>query len=990
MPITLPMHKPSDRLEALFEAAAAIDDATERAAYLVRACPDPVLRREVESLLAAHQSPDLLFAEPTTRAEPPSTEGVGTMIGRYKLLEPLGEGGFGTVWLAEQREPVRRRVALKLIKLGLDSKQVVARFEAERQALALMDHPNIAKFLDAGVTDDPDHSALRPPHSAIPHARPYFVMELVRGIPITRFCDENQLATRERLDLFIKVCQAVQHAHQKGIIHRDLKPSNVLVTLHDGVPVPKVIDFGIAKATQQELTDRTVHTLFHQFMGTPAYVSPEQAEMSGLDIDTRSDIYSLGVLLYELLTGLTPFDGKELLASGLDEMRRTIREKEPLRPSTKLAQSLTAGKTAIRNPPSAIEGDLDWIVMKCLEKDRARRYETANGLAMDLKRHLANEPVVARPPSAAYRFEKMVRRHRAALATGCALVLVGAAGFAGVLWQWRRADFNARAEASQRQLAELNFQNARDAIDRMFIRVADGLADQPRMEQVRRQLLEDALRFYEGFLKQKAADPSVQWGAALAYLRVGDIYDKLGQYDRGAAPLAQGIAMLEALDRRQRLSARGREELASAHGRLAFANYWLRPDTKLALAHRQKELALFQELQREFPTEPKYSRQTASIHVDVGNVLKAANRPEEAIDHFEQALNLCERRRIDFPDLPEDRTLTAHIHHWRGAALEFTGRYEEAERAYRTAHDLRVQMVSEQPNQAWLQNTLAHVRTYLVELLMKTGRLPEAQALSQLSVAQHEEILANHPDVGDYRRCAGAAFESFGRLQAALARPREAEAALRRSVAIREKLVTDIPDVPVHTDDLASSYYSLGVWLTEAGRADEAGVTFRKALALWEQLMAPSPRTRACERNLAWMLATCPVLEFRNPQRAVTLVRSSMQHEGDTARHWCLQGIAHYRAADAPAAIASLRKSMDLANTADAKPWLFLAMCLQQQGDHTQARQWYDKAVAWIDKVHPGDESYARFRDEAAQVLGVVARGDDLSRGPASPPLKEP
>src|SRR5262245_4091500 len=392
------MSQSPPRVVSLFETAVELGGPEEQARFLDRECPDPGLRREVEALLAAHDKPDSLFAEKTIRLETSTVESVGAMIGRYKLLEALGEGGFGSVWLAEQKEPVRRKVALKVIKLGMDTKSVIARFEAERQALALMDHPNIAKVLDAGATDS---------------GRPYFIMELVRGIPITKFCDENKLATRERLDLFIKVCHAVQHAHQKGIIHRDLKPSNVLVTLHDGVPVPKVIDFGIAKATQQELTDKTIHTQFQQFIGTPAYVSPEQAEMSGLDIDTRSDIYSLGVLLYELLTGVTPFDGGELLASGLDEMRRTIREREPLRPSTRLntlsdaERTSTAARRASEPAKLAhlLSGDLDWIVMQCLEKDRTRRYDTANGLAMDLKRHLNNEPIIARPPSTIYRFQ---------------------------------------------------------------------------------------------------------------------------------------------------------------------------------------------------------------------------------------------------------------------------------------------------------------------------------------------------------------------------------------------------------------------------------------------------------------------------------------------------------------------------------------------------------------------------------------------------------
>jgi serine/threonine protein kinase/tetratricopeptide (TPR) repeat protein len=367
----------------------------------------------------------------------------GDRIGRYKLLEEIGEGGCGVVYVAEQEQPVRRRVALKAIKLGMDTRQVIARFEAERQALALMDHSNIAKVLDAGATET---------------GRPYFVMELVRGIKITDYCDKNNLSTEERLKLFILVCSAIQHAHQKGIIHRDIKPSNILVTLHDGLPVPKVIDFGIAKATSdQRLTDKTIYTAFEQFIGTPAYMSPEQAEMSGLDIDTRSDIYSLGVLLYELLTGQTPFDAVALLKAGVDQMRRIIREQEPQRPSTRLSTLEHADLTVLAEhrraePPKLIRtvrGDLDWIVMRALEKDRTRRYETANGFAMDIQRHLNHEPVLAAAPSALYTMQKLARRHRLALAT-CAIVflcLVGATVTSMLLVRAKQAEIRARVEA---------------------------------------------------------------------------------------------------------------------------------------------------------------------------------------------------------------------------------------------------------------------------------------------------------------------------------------------------------------------------------------------------------------------------------------------------------------------------------------------------------------------------------------------------------------
>jgi serine/threonine protein kinase/WD40 repeat protein len=402
-------------LDTIFCAAVEIASAEDRAAYIARACGEDLgLRGQVERLVAAHFRAGGFLEPPaapptTTVDEPAVAERPGAVIGPYKLLEQLGEGGFGTVFMAEQQQPVRRRVALKVLKPGMDTRQVVARFEAERQALAIMDHPHIAKVFDGGAT---------------PSGRPYFVMELVKGLPITEFCDHNRLAPRKRLELFVQVCWAVQHAHQKGVIHRDLKPSNVLVAVHDVTPVVKVIDFGVAKALGQGLTDGTQFTGFAQMVGTPLYMSPEQAGQSSLDVDTRSDIYSLGVLLYELLTGTTPFAAERFRKAAYDEIRRIIREEEPPRPSTRLSGSKDALPAVSAQRPAdpaklarLVRGELDWIVMKCLEKDRDRRYQTANGLARDLERYLHDQPVQACPPSAWYRLRKFARRNKVALVT---------------------------------------------------------------------------------------------------------------------------------------------------------------------------------------------------------------------------------------------------------------------------------------------------------------------------------------------------------------------------------------------------------------------------------------------------------------------------------------------------------------------------------------------------------------------------------------------
>ena len=531
--------------DAVFFTALNLSDLEQRKLFLDQACAgNPELRAAVEELLSAQGNAEHFFAKGASAFNLPADEipsalkegisekvfldePIGTRVGPYKLLQKLGEGGCGVVYMAEQEKPVRRRVALKVIKLGMDTKNVIARFEAERQALALMDHPNIARVLDAGATET---------------GRPYFVMELVRGVKITEYCDANNFDTRQRLELFIQVCHALQHAHQKGVIHRDIKPSNILVTHHDGVPVPKVIDFGIAKAIEGKLTEQTLFTAYEQLIGTPAYMSPEQAEYSGLDVDTRSDIYSLGVLLYELLTGKTPFDHKEMMQSGVEGMRRTLRETEPQRPSgiltTLHGTELTATAAHRHSDPpkliSLLKGDLDWIVMKALEKDRTRRYETANGLLMDVERYLNNEPVVARPPSQLYRFQKLVRRNKIVFISGGLVFLSLLAGLGLSTWLFIREREARHEQMMMREKAESAEQRAeaREKINQAAIYVHQGNFDEAGT------LL--------GEVKSPLPKPS--YDGVLAYRTVGEWLALQGRWDESAKRYL-GLMEIDKLDK---------------------------------------------------------------------------------------------------------------------------------------------------------------------------------------------------------------------------------------------------------------------------------------------------------------------------------------------------------------------------------------------------------------------------------------------------------
>jgi serine/threonine protein kinase len=701
----------------------------EQAAYLDAVCAgNEDLKAQVEALLKAHATDPGFLEEPVDRpkgraqAPPlsgdatqsppaPAAEHAGTVIGPYKLLQEIGEGGMGTVYLAEQTQPVRRTVALKLIKPGMDSRQVLARFGVERQALALMDHPNIAKVFNAGTTDA---------------GRPYFVMELVKGIPITRFCDERRLTLRERLDLAIPVCQAVQHAHQKGIIHRDLKPSNVLIALYDGRPVPKVIDFGVAKATGPRLTDHTLYTEFGAVVGTLEYMSPEQAELNQLDIDTRSDIYSLGVLLYELLTGSTPLEHKQIKQAVFFEVLRLIREEESQRPSLRLSTtdelpSIAACRNVEpRKLGGLVRGELDWIVMKALEKDRSRRYETANGLARDLERYLAGDPVEAGPPSAAYRLRKFARKHRAALGTAAAFAVLLAVGSVvstvlmlralsaerlasqrlndlghantattKALAETRLAQVEARAEADNSKavnafLTEDLLTQAEPAntaaedhvslleiLDRAAAKVGDRFAGQPEVEDALRRTMAGT---YHGLASWEKAEQ--QWRAVLAAAR-----RRLGPESPEALTALGQLA--HTLRHRGRLDAEVLEMAKSASEGLARVLGPDHPDTfatrtNLALAYRdagrtaeaikmiEANLGLEEsKLGPDHPSTLNSRNNLAMAYVDAG-------RLSEAIPLFETTLKLREAK------LGPDHPLTLGSRNNLARAYQDAGRTAEA------------------------------------------------------------------------------------------------------------------------------------------------------------------------------------------------------------------------------------------------------------------------------------------------------------------------
>ena len=851
-------------------------------------------------------------------------EGPDAVIGSYRLLEQIGEGGFGIVYMAEQTQPVRRRVALKVLKPGMDTRRVVARFEAERQALALMDHPNIARVFDGGATEA---------------GRPYFVMELVRGVPITVFCDENRLSIPQRIELFVSVCKAVQHAHQKGIIHRDLKPSNVMVTMHDDRQVVKVIDFGIAKAVGQQLTEKTLFTNFALMIGTPPYMSPEQAEMSGLDVDTRSDIYALGVLLYEILTGTTPFDQERLRTVALDEVRRIIREETPPRPSTRLGiadpatteLSVKRG-TDPRRLQRALQGELDWVVMKCLEKDRNRRYETANGLAMDLLHYLNHEPVRACPPSLAYRIQVFTRRNRKSLYTAGLLLAVALAGCALTVWQAIRAAA-AHEAAVHAQLALSKAQ--RDAAEERTRAIAhdmEALNTANRLiESGRSHLVASEWAGAESDLSRALTlrpDHSSVW------LSRGELYARLGMWDLadtdfrrasrlqepGSAPALYQQALLRLLNHDKD----GYRDLCARLVR----KYYDPSDPK---TWEKEEIALACILTEEPAIPPDglvlMTRQASNVTITLvptlahATALYRAGQYESALQRLEQVRGRVRDGNVAWLD-----SVLAMCHHRLGHA-------EVARKLLESAADtvpIRLRLRSENPSVAlgtpWWFDGEGQV-LYEEAYRLIQGREPKDDPLVWV------------------RR--GNSFVALGRLPDAIK-------SFVRAVELA-------PNDPLAFEHRAEIYKRIGNWPAMI-RDYERLVTLRSENARLNNL-------------LAWELCSCPEPKYRDFRRATELARKAVALAPRVGNYWNTLGVALYRCEDWAGATHAVLTSMDRTSAGFPSDWLVLAMCQFRLGQRERAHQILSHALRCRFSQSEDDlVDYTQdFRTEAVALIGNLA-----------------
>ena len=829
----------------------------------------PLLGR-VRRLLAAHAAANpLLEALPavaTLDLNGP-VERPGMQIGRYKLLENIGEGGMGVVYMAEQREPVRRTVALKVIKPGMDTHQVVARFEAERQALALMNHPNIAKVLDAGATE---------------LGRPYFVMELVKGVPVTEFCDRQKFDNRQRLGLFITICGAVQHAHQKGLIHRDIKPSNLLVEMHDVTPVPKVIDFGVARAIGQQLTEKTLHTGFNQLIGTPLYMSPEQAGLSSIDVDTRSDVYSLGVLLYELLTGHTPFESETLRKASFEEMRRMIREVDPPTPSVRVSTLEAKDQSTIsehrgvevRRISKSLRGELDWIVMKALEKDRNRRYDSPAAFAADVQRYLNDEPVLASPPSTYYRIQKFTRRNRRFIATATIVAAALLIGTVVSVWQAIEAqqarintEASLRRESEARDQTEESFKIARQAIEATTKKIASD----PRLREannlaMRMELLASALPFYERLGKQKINDHRLQLEMANTLRDLAELHRHLGDLEAVRTDYQMAITTFEKLaifypnaDEMQFYLANSHRGLATAMaemGEMPAAEMHLRTAQKLMEASVAKS------------AEPSILRCHASVTLNLGQVLRATRRYEEAEREIRRAIDIHKSIPPDKDSAAEDDDLLASALNALGVLQIWQKRNPEAERSFSASCDEYRRLIAMHPSNIGLKTGLSSSLDNLGTTLDAQGKHSDFLAADRESHEIIESLIKEFPNVPSYQVNLGAKNCNTGIHLLENGSPAESLPYFEKASASLQVVLARDSRIVSARQFLANSYGAKGRALNKLERHTEAIAAFDKAMEWVDESRKPS---------FAFMKAR--VVAKTQPEQAVSLVEEYLGPE---------------------------------------------------------------------------------------------------------------
>jgi eukaryotic-like serine/threonine-protein kinase len=937
------MSSPTLDEAAIFSAARQIEAADARRRYIESTCAgDPKLQARLEALLLIDQADHAFLERPaqglTTRADCEITEGPGGEIGPYTLVEAIGEGGFGKVFMAEQHQPVHRMVALKVIKPGMDSHRVVARFESERQALALMTHPNIAQIIDGGQTES---------------GRPYFVMELVRGAPITDFCDQHQTSAAERLKLFVSVCQAIQHAHQKGIIHRDIKPSNVLVTLNDGTPAVKIIDFGVAKAIGVQLTEHSLFTAEGQMVGTPAYMSPEQASMSRLDVDTRSDVYSLGVLLYELLTGTTPIESSRLREAGYSEIERLIREVEPPRPSTRLgalgdSATLVAGNRATdpKRLCRLLSGDLDWIVMKAIEKAPNRRYASPGSFADDVERYLRGEAILARPPSTPYRIAKFAARHRVTVVAVVAVAASLLGGMAVATWQAMRARaaestaLLARDNAAE-QLRQAKRSEARANSVLKFFQDKVLSAARPKGQEgglsrdatVREALDRAEPEIATAFAGEPLVEASIRNTLGVSYWYLGD-QDKAIQQQRRAVAIRRNEFGLE------------NPETVGAMNDLAIV---LNQVGKFADAQKLLEEVVAVKRRTLGPEDPVTLRSVNNLAI----ALAMQGLIDDAVKLVEETLEI--QRRVEGPEsITTLRSaynlaiMRRHLGRWADARPLFDESLQTLRRVFSPDH----------------QDTLRVVNG-LGELMLDQRRPEEARALFEEALKgqvralgpTNEETVLTMINLADTARLQGH-FDEARKLA------EEANGLNRRTLG------------PEHPQTLFGLTILSSI-ARDQGSLDEARKGYENALAvLRHTLSARTPEVQRCIDDYAWMLAASTDPGYRDPRRAIELANEVIENSPKVRDVWTTLGVAHYRAGAWKDAIAALEKSETTAPALfTAANGFFLAMAYWQLGEKAKGHEWYAKALPSVKTAsQPTVRELAIFQLEASQLLGISER----------------